>query len=180
MSIPAGFAKTFLDPAVNWKFATQPEQQLDGRRIYWPRGKVVGGSSAINGMVYIRGLASDYDQWRQMGNEGWSFEDCLPYFRRLEAFADGETELRGGSGPVKITQGEFQNQLSDAFLAACTEVGLNSTSDFNGPKSRRVPAIITRPQATADAIRRAAPTSTPRAPPLELPCRDPRRWSSAW
>ncbi len=133
LSIPVGFAKTFLDPAVNWKFATQPEPQLDGRRIYWPRGKVIGGSSAINGMVYIRGLASDYDQWRQMGNEGWSFDDCLPYFRRLEAFADGATELRGGSGPVKITQGEFRNQLGDAFLDACTEIGLDSTSDFNGP-----------------------------------------------
>lgn len=134
LSIPVGFAKTFLDPAYNWKFATQPEEQLGGRRIYWPRGKVVGGSSAINGMVYIRGLASDYDQWRQMGNEGWSFEDCLPYFRRLEAFADGDTDLRGGSGPVKITQGEYRNELGDAFLAACTEVGLNSTSDFNGPE----------------------------------------------
>ena len=133
LSIPVGFAKTFLDPAVNWKFATQPEAQLGGRRIYWPRGKVIGGSSAINGMVYIRGLASDYDQWRQMGNEGWSFEDCLPYFRRLEAFADGETELRGGNGPVKITRSEYQNELGDTFLDACAEVGLSETSDFNGP-----------------------------------------------
>ncbi|MDB5489800.1 MAG: choline dehydrogenase [Reyranella sp.] len=136
LSIPIGFAKTFLDPALNWKFATQPEARLGGRRIYWPRGKVVGGSSAINGMVYIRGLASDYDQWRQMGNEGWSFEDCLPYFRRLEGYADGETEHRGGNGPVKITQGKYRNELGDAFLAACAEVGLNSTSDFNGPEQQ--------------------------------------------
>jgi len=132
LSIPIGFAKTFLDSAVNWKFVTEPEGQLEGRRIYWPRGKVLGGSSAINGMVYIRGLPSDYDGWRQMGNEGWSFDDCLPYFKRLEGHVDGETELRGGSGPVKITQGEYRNELGETFIAACSEVGLNTTGDFNG------------------------------------------------
>lgn len=132
ISIPLGFAKTFLDPAVNWKYATAPERELDGRRVYWPRGKVVGGSSAINGMVYIRGLASDYDAWRQMGNEGWSFDDCLPYFKRLESYPGGETDLHGGAGPVSITQGEYRNELSEAFLAACAEVGLNSNDDFNG------------------------------------------------
>lgn len=134
LSIPAGFAKTFLDPAVNWKFRTEAEPELGGRRIYWPRGKVIGGSSAINGMVYIRGLASDYDQWRQMGNEGWSFEDCLPYFRRLEGYVDGETALHGGEGPVRISQRDYANELGDTFLAACTEVGLESNDDFNGPE----------------------------------------------
>lgn len=132
ISMPLGFAKTFLDPAVNWKYVTAPEPRLDGRRIYWPRGKVVGGSSAINGMVYIRGLPSDYDGWRQMGNEGWSFDDCLPYFKRLESYPGGETDLHGGNGPVKITQGEYRNELSDSFLAACAEVGLQATDDFNG------------------------------------------------
>lgn len=130
--MPLGFAKTFLDPEVNWKFATEPEAEVEGRRIYWPRGKVIGGSSAINGMVYIRGLPSDYDQWRQMGNEGWSFDDCLPYFKRLEAYPGGESDLHGGNGPVKITQGEYRNEMSEAFLAACGEVGLPGVSDFNG------------------------------------------------
>ncbi len=134
LSIPAGFAVTLRDPAVNWKSSTEPEEHLCGRRIYWPRGKVVGGSSAIGGTVYVRGLASDYDRWHRLGNEGWSFEDCLPYFRRLEAFADGGTELRGGSGPVKITQGEYYNELGESFLEACTEIGLEITSDFNGPR----------------------------------------------
>ncbi len=134
LSIPAGFAKALVDPVVNWRSWTQPEEQLGGRRVYWPRGKVVGGSSAIGGMVYARGLASDYDRWRRMGNEGWSFEDCLPYFRRLEAFADGETELRGGGGRVGITQGSYRNKLGESFLEACAEIGLMTTSDFNGPQ----------------------------------------------
>lgn len=133
LSIPAGFAKALFDPAVNWKSSTQPEAQLGRRLVYWPRGKVVGGSSAIGGMVYVRGLASDYDGWRRMGNEGWSFEDCLPYFRRLEAFAGGETELRGGSGQVGITQGHYRNELGESFLDACIEAGMNLTKDFNGP-----------------------------------------------
>jgi len=133
LSIPAGFAKALVDPVVNWKSWTQPEEQLDGRRVYWPRGKVLGGSSAIGGMVYVRGLASDYDGWRAMGNEGWSFEDCLPYFRRIEAFVDGETELRGGAGRVGISQRSYRNKLGEAFLDACIEAGMSLTPDFNGP-----------------------------------------------
>lgn len=132
LSIPLGFARTFLDPEVNWEFVTEPEARLDGRRVYWPCGKVIGGTSAINGMVYIRGLPSDYDAWRQMGNEGWSFDDCLPYFKRLEAYPGGESDLHGGDGPVKITQGEYHGELSAAFLAACAEVGLPPIADFNG------------------------------------------------
>lgn len=133
LSIPAGFAKAFADPDVNWRSSTEPEAELGGRRVYWPRGKVVGGSSAIGGMVYVRGLASDYDGWRRMGNEGWSFEDCLPYFRRLEAFADGGTRSRRGGGRVGITQRSYRNKLGDAFLDACVEAGMRLTTDFNGP-----------------------------------------------
>ncbi len=133
LSIPLGFAKTFLDPEVNWKFVTEPEAHVDGRRVYWPRGKVIGGTSTINGMVYIRGLPSDYDGWRQMGNVGWSFDDCLPYFKRLEAYPGGESKLHGGRGPVRITQDEYRNEMSSAFLGACAEVGLPPLADFNGP-----------------------------------------------
>lgn len=132
LSIPLGFARTFCDPEVNWKSITEPEAELGGRQVYWPRGKVIGGSSAINGMVYVRGLPSDYDGWRQMGNEGWSFEDCLPYFKRLEAYASGDSDLHGSDGPVAITQGEYSNEMSGAFLAACVEVGLPLIADFNG------------------------------------------------
>lgn len=132
INVPLGFAKTFLDPEINWRCSTEPEPSLGGRRIYWPRGKVVGGTSAINGMVYVRGLASDYDRWRQMGNEGWSFSDCLPYFKRLEAYPNGNADLHGQDGPVTITQGEYRNALSDSFLAACAEIGINANDDFNG------------------------------------------------
>jgi len=131
LSIPLGFAKTFLDPDVNWKFSTEPEPELNGRRIYWPRGKVVGGSSAINGAVYVRGFPSDYDRWHQMGNPGWAFDDCLPYFKRLESYPGGASDLHGGDGPVKITQDEYRNEIGEAFLAACAEAGLPSLSDFN-------------------------------------------------
>jgi len=132
LSVPLGFTKTFLDPDVNWKFATEPEPELNGRHIYWPCGKVIGGSSAINGAVYTRGFPSDFDRWRQMGNLGWSFDDCLPYFKRLEAYPGGASDLHGGDGPVKITQGEYRNEIGEAFLAACAEAGLPLLSDFDG------------------------------------------------
>ena len=132
LHIPIGFSRTFLDPEVNWKFASGPEPHLNGRRVYWPRGKVLGGSSAINGMVYVRGLRSDYDHWRQLGNEGWSFDDCLPYFKRLEGHILGDSELHGGSGPVKISGTEYRSELGDTFLYACDEVGLQRNTDFNG------------------------------------------------
>lgn len=134
LHIPIGFSQTFLDPAVNWKFSSGPEPHIDGRRVYWPRGKVLGGSSAINGMVYTRGLPSDYDQWRQMGNEGWSFSDCLPYFKRLETHPLGETELHGAAGPVAISGAEYRSPLGDTFLYACDELGLPRNDDFNGSR----------------------------------------------
>ena len=82
--VPLGYGKTITDPRVNWCYETEPEPNLNGRRVFWPRGKVLGGSSSINGLVYIRGQKEDFDQWRQLGNTGWSFDDVLPYFRRAE------------------------------------------------------------------------------------------------
>ncbi|QQS12133.1 MAG: GMC family oxidoreductase N-terminal domain-containing protein [Rhodospirillales bacterium] len=130
--VPLGFAKTFLDPAVNWKFSTDAEPHVGGRRIYWPRGKVLGGSSSINGMVYIRGVASDYDHWRQLGNAGWSFQDCLPYFRRLEDHPAGEGGLHGAGGPVGVGEITYRNALSEAFIAGGMAAGLPRNDDFNG------------------------------------------------
>jgi choline dehydrogenase len=132
LHVPIGFARTFLDASVNWKFASGPEPHLGDRRIYWPRGKVLGGTSAINGMVYIRGVPSDYDHWRQLGNEGWSFDDCLPYFKRLEKHELGDSDLHGAAGPVAITRTPYRNPLGDTFLHACDEVGLIRNPDFNG------------------------------------------------
>ena len=156
LSIPLGFAKTFLDPQVNWKYATQPEAELGGRRVYWPRGKVVGGSSAINGMVYIRGLASDYDHWRQMGNQGWSFDDCLPYFKRLESYPGGASELHGGDGPVKICR----------------------PSPTSTVAARKARACITPRSATAAASRPATPISRRRVV-VPIAASRPALWSSA-
>ena len=88
--VPLGFGKTFADPKVNWMFETEPDPRSGGRRMYWPRGKVLGGSSSINGMIYIRGQHEDFDHWRQLGNPGWSSTDVLPYFKR------SESQERGG------------------------------------------------------------------------------------
>ena len=98
--VPLGYGKTITDPRVNWCYETEPEPNLNGRRVFWPRGKVLGGSSSINGLVYIRGQAQDFDQWRQLGNTGWSFDDVLPYFRRAEHQTRGESELHGTGGPL--------------------------------------------------------------------------------
>ena len=130
LTIPLGFARTYDDPAVNWKSETEPEPELAGRRIYWPRGRVIGGSSAINGMVYLRGLRSDYERWRQNGNEGWGFDDCLPYFKRLESHPGGGSEIHGGDGPVRLSQNEYTSELQSMFLAACAEVGVPRNAEF--------------------------------------------------
>jgi choline dehydrogenase len=102
IGVPLGFGKTFNDERVNWRYSTEPEPHLKNRSVYWPRGKVLGGSSAINGLIYIRGLASDYDYWRQLGNAGWSYTDVLPYFRRGERQERGANEFHGADGPVGV------------------------------------------------------------------------------
>ena len=89
---PIGYGKTFYDESVNWKYHTEPEPGINNRQSYWPRGKVVGGSSSINAMVFIRGQHQDYDDWRDAGNPGWGWQDVLPYFRKMETFSDGGTE----------------------------------------------------------------------------------------
>ncbi|MDE0096397.1 MAG: GMC family oxidoreductase N-terminal domain-containing protein, partial [Gammaproteobacteria bacterium] len=99
---PIGYGKTFHDPSVNWRYTTEPDEGLGGRRSYWPRGKVMGGSSSINGMVYIRGQHADYDDWLAMGNPGWGWDDVLPYFRRAETNARGGDRWRGDSGPLYV------------------------------------------------------------------------------
>ena len=118
----------------NWGFTTEPEPHLNNRRLSWPRGKVLGGSSSINGMLYARGLPSDYDAWAQRGLPGWSFEDCLPAFKRTEAHEGGETRLRGGSGPMPVTRPPQTNPLFDAFVEAGRAAGHGVTENLNGPE----------------------------------------------
>lgn len=129
---PAGVPFLFHDPKLNWRHSTDAEPNLRGRSLYWPRGKVLGGSSAINGMIYIRGDRQDYDDWEALGNTGWGYRDVLPYFRRSEANQEGEDEWRGGSGPLKVTTGKYQMPLSAAFIQAAVNEGIPENRDFNG------------------------------------------------
>jgi len=117
-----------------WQFHTQPESYLDDRKMHCPRGRVMGGSSSINGMVYVRGHAKDYDEWEAGGAEGWSYKDCLPYFKRCETWHEGENDYRGGSGPVSTSNGNNMklNPLYKAFISAGKEAGYPETKDYNG------------------------------------------------
>lgn len=130
--VPIGYAKTFRDPAVNWMYETEPEPHLGNRRIYWPRGKVLGGSSSINGLIYIRGVPLDFDHWRQLGCTGWGFDDVLPFFRRAEGNVRGDDDLHGGDGPLAVDEGRWRNPLSEAYVRAAQEAGLPRNDDFNG------------------------------------------------
>ncbi|HEY1751594.1 MAG TPA: GMC family oxidoreductase N-terminal domain-containing protein, partial [Caulobacteraceae bacterium] len=116
----------------NWGFWTEPEPNLDGRKLWWPRGKGLGGSSSINGMVYIRGHARDYDGWRQMGLTGWSYADVLPYFKRAEDFAGGADAYHGAGGPLHVSKAASKNPIYKAFVDAGVEAGYRRTNDFNG------------------------------------------------
>jgi choline dehydrogenase len=129
--IPAAFSKLFKT-GVDWNYATEPEPYLHERRLYWPRGKVVGGSSAINAMIYIRGNRADYDSWRELGNVGWGFAEVLPYFKKSENQERGASEFHGVGGPVNVADPRYVNPLTRAFLAAAGEIGIARNSDFNG------------------------------------------------
>jgi len=116
----------------NWGFWTEPEPNLNDRKLWWPRGKGWGGSSSINGMIYIRGHARDYDQWRQMGLSGWGYADVLPYFKRSESFEGGQDPWHGGDGPLKVTKAHSPNPIYSAAIVAGGEAGFPLTGDFNG------------------------------------------------
>ncbi len=130
--IPAGFTKTLTDPRVNWLYETKPEATTGNRPIPIPRGKVLGGSSSINGMLYIRGQQRDYDIWAQMGNRGWSFDDVLPYFKKSEDQAHGEDEWHGAGGPLHVSDQTERHEICDAVIAAAESVGIPRNDDVNG------------------------------------------------
>ena len=131
--LPIGYGRTMWDAKVNWKFYTEPEPQMDGRRIYWPRGRVLGGSSSINGLIVIRGQPEDYDHWANLGNRCWSWRDVLPYFIKLEHNDDlAGDQLHGSNGPLQVTSIHQQNELIEAFIAAANRHGIARTADFNG------------------------------------------------
>ena len=130
--IPLGFAKTYVNPAVNWKFETVPQPQLANRRLYLPRGKTLGGSSSINGMVYMRGHHADYDEWRQRGCEGWDWDSVLPYFKKAENQTNGADEFHGVGGPLNVSDQPGRFELADAVMEACVQAGIPRNPDFNG------------------------------------------------
>ena len=130
--IPLGCGKLFSNPKVNWLYTTEPEPELNNRRVIQPRGKVMGGSSSINGLLYIRGQHEDYDHWRQLGNAGWSFNDVLPYFRRAEDQERGADELHGIGGHLKVSDVCEPHPLCEAFIAAAQKSGFPRNDDFNG------------------------------------------------
>jgi choline dehydrogenase len=129
--IPLGYGKNFSNPQINWLYETEPEPECHGRRVIQPRGKVMGGSSSINGLMYVRGQAEDYDRWRQLGNAGWSHADVLPYFRKAEDQQRGADEWHGEGGPLAVSDlGELP--IGDAFIAAAEQCGYPRNPDFNG------------------------------------------------
>ncbi|RED52087.1 GMC family oxidoreductase [Aestuariispira insulae] len=133
IQMPIGYGKAFYDKRINWMYQTEPEPNLDNRRSYWPRGKVLGGSSSINAMVFIRGQDRDYDEWRDRGNPGWGYSDLLPYFKKMETAGDGADDWRGGDGPLHVTDPSADTHpICEAFIKAGGALGLRHTPDFNG------------------------------------------------
>ncbi|PPA04531.1 choline dehydrogenase, partial [Pseudomonas sp. MWU12-2312b] len=132
IKMPIGYGRTFFDERVNWKYETEPESAIDSRRSYWPRGRVIGGSSSINAMVYCRGLPVDFDAWAQKGNAGWGWADVLPYFQRSECRVDAQGRA-GQGGPLYVSDVSVQlHPLRRHFFAAAEEAGLPYSADFNG------------------------------------------------
>jgi choline dehydrogenase len=129
--IPAAFSKLFKT-ACDWAYYTEPESQMAGRNLYWPRGKMLGGCSSINAMIYIRGHRHDYDHWRDLGNPGWSYQEVLPYFKRSEKQQNGPSEFHGNTGPLCVSNLRTVNPLAQAFIDAAEQSGYKRNADFNG------------------------------------------------
>ena len=130
--VPLGYGKLFKEKTVNWMYQTEPEPGLDGRTVFQPRGKVLGGSSSINGLLYVRGQHEDYDRGRQRGNAGWGYDDVLPYFRKAENQQRGADHYHGAGGPLPVSDWRHADPLSEAFVVAAAQTGIPTNPDFNG------------------------------------------------
>ncbi|MGY9056868.1 MAG: GMC family oxidoreductase, partial [Alphaproteobacteria bacterium] len=131
--VPIGMAKLIDRPAVNWCYSSEPDAGSGGRRIPVPRGKMLGGSSSINGMVFVRGQPQDFDHWAQLGNRGWSYQDVLPVFRKMENYDNGSDEVRGRSGPLRVTDSEPDiSALHRRMIQSAEKIGIPYTDDYNG------------------------------------------------
>ena len=149
--IPIGMARLITNPAANWLYSSEPEASTNGRRLPVPRGKLLGGSSSINGMVFVRGQAQDFDTWAQMGNRGWSYAEVLPFFKRMESYSGaGDDALRGREGPLRVTNPEPRDPLFATLINAAGQVGIRHNPDYNGASQEG----IAMSQATIAAGRR--------------------------
>ncbi len=163
--IPLGVGKVWNNPAYNWSYMSEPEAELAGRRIYHPRGKVIGGSSSINIMAFVRGNPADYDQWAQAGLIDWSYEKVLPYFKRLEAYVGEPDEARGASGPIRVIRSDLNNPLVKAWLQAGRQAGYPVNLDYNG----RVQEGVAPTQANMGGGRRQSTAVSYLRPALQRP-----------
>jgi len=159
--MPLGVGQVWHDPKFNWSYESEPEPHADNRRLFHPRGKVLGGSSSINMMAYVRGNHADYDRWRQKGMAGWSFDDVLPYFKRAESFQDGDDPYHGSEGPWKIQTTNVQDPIFDSFFGAIEQAGYQKAPDYNGASQEgfarlQVNAVNGRRQSAAVAYLRPA------------------------
>ena len=179
IQMPSAFSIPMNGAKYNWRYHTAPEPGLDGRTVHCPRGKVLGGSSSINGLVYMRGHAHDFDEWEALGARGWGYRNCLPYFRKSETFAAGGDEYRGGDGPLHVTSGNnMENPLYRAFVEAGDEAGYGKTDDPNGYMQEGFgPMHMTIKNgvrwSTANAYLRAGHVAP--EPARRDPCDDPAR-----
>ena len=132
LHIPVGYFKTMNNPKFDWMFKLEKDKGINNRRIDWPRGKVLGGSSALNGLLYIRGDRHDYDNWEDLGNEGWSYKDVLPYFKKFECQENGSNEYHGVDGELKVSNLRLKRKIADLFIKASEEIGIPNNPDCNG------------------------------------------------
>src|SRR5690606_1846690 len=135
--VPIGYLYTMGNPRTDWCLSTEAEAGLNGRALAYPRGRVLGGSSSINGMIYMRGQARDYDQWRQAGNAGWGWDDVLPWFRKSQDHYLGDSDIHSAGGEWRVEAPRISWEILDAFRAACAETGIPATDAFNGGDNER-------------------------------------------
>ena len=136
--IPVGYFKTMHNPKTDWCFETECDPGIANRKLQWPRGKVLGGSSSLNGLLYVRGQAQDYDRWRELGNEGWSYEDVLPYFKKSEDQQRGADDYHGIGGPLKVSDLRLKRKIADQFIEGAVEYGIPRNNDYNGAEQEGV------------------------------------------
>jgi choline dehydrogenase len=163
--IPAGFYRNIYNPKVAWYFETEPVPEMNNRRIPWPRGKVLGGSSAINGLIYIRGQRQDFDLWRQLGNTGWSYDDVLPYFRKAENQEHGANAFHGAGGPLGVSDLRTKHPLHDALIEGAQQAGYPYNADFNGAEQEGVGPL----QLTVQGRRRSSTAAAYLKPIMHRP-----------